>query len=204
MIFGLPDCDKVFMTYFDKWYRPADRERKGFPATRPDVLRSDSLINLSPQDASALTEDSQAEIKRMVEGMIDAARGDWPIYLEVSEPINIEWIDKFDTFHDKRCIKALMKSSKPDNFSNDFLVRCCEFGAVLGHILITTQPNLHWIYDFPYWESSVFDPETGQIFPVFHWAIKKFSSYGIDDGFKAKLLACSQLIQRERRGQQGQ
>ena len=204
MIFGLPDCDKVFMTYFDKWYTPADRERKGFPATRPDVLSSDDLKGLSSRDASPLTDDGQFEIMKMVEGMIDAARGDWPTFLKVSEPVNIDWIDEFDKFHDKRCIKALMKSSKSDDFSNDFVVRCCEFGAVLGHVLMSFQPNLHWVYDYPYWESSVFDPETGNIIPVFHWAIKKFSSYGIDDGFKAKVLACSQMIQRERKGQQGQ
>ena len=201
MFFGLPDCDKVFMTYFDRWYTPEDRTRKPFPATRPDVMTNPNLKDISPQDASPLTEEGQSEIKKMVESMIVASRSDWPSFISVSEPIDIAWIDAFDKCHDKSCVKALMKSSRPDDFSNDFFVRCCEFGAVLGHVLLTTRPNLHWVYDHPYWESYVFDPEVGQVIPVFHWAIKKFSSYGIDDGFKAKIIACSQVIQQERDGQ---
>jgi len=136
----------------------------------------------------------------MVESMIDAARSDWPTFLDISEPIDIDWIDAFDKFHDKRRVGRLIKSSKPDDFSNDFLVQCCEFGAVLGYVLLSTQPNLHWVYDSPYWETSVFDPQTGYLCYVFHWAIKKFSSYGVDDGFKAKVLACSEMIQKERQG----
>lgn len=203
MFVRLPHCDKVFMTYFDRWYTPDDRKRKGLPATRPDVMTTAELRGRSSREVSPLTEDGQSKIGKMVDKMIDAARGDWPTFLPVSEPIDIGWIDAFDKFHDRDCVKALMKASKPDDFANDFLVRCGEFGAVLGHVLLTTQPNLHWVYDQPYWESYVFDPDVGQIVPVFHWSIKKFSSYGIDDGFKGKLLACSEMIERERAGQPG-
>ncbi len=99
MISELPDCDSVFMSFFDRWYTPEDRKRKGYPATRPDVINADGLM---------------------------------------------------------------------------------------------------WLYDWPYWESSIYDPQTGQLFPVFHWAIKKFSCYGINDGFKDKLLMCSQMIEDDR------
>jgi len=203
MLFGLPDCDKVFLTYFDRWYKSEDRERKRFPATRPDVMGGEGLKGFSPEEASPLTADGQVEVKKMVDGMVEAARRVWPSFLCVSEPIDLGWIDAFDQFYVKHRVKDLMKSSKPGDFSNDFVVRCCEFGAMLGHVLLTIQPNLHWVYDWPYWESSVFDPETGQIIAVYHWSIKKFSSYGIDDGYKAKLLACSNLIAKERQGQHG-
>ena len=58
-------------------------------------------------------------------------------------------------------------------------------------------PRLAWIPSRPYWETSIFDAETGNIIPVFHWAIKKFSTYGIDDGFAAKLQVCVQMLQDE-------
>jgi hypothetical protein len=201
MLFGLPDANNVFMMYFDRWYKPEDRKRKGFKATRPDALINSDLKGLSPQEASSLAEEGQLEAKKMVDKMIEAANTDWPTFLSVSPPIDIQWINEFDRFHDKRRVKALIKSSKPDDFSNEFIVRCCEFGAVIGHVLLKTQPNLYWIYDWPYWESSVFDPETCQVVAVFHWAIKKFSSYGINDGFKAKLLACSDMLRKNREGQ---
>jgi hypothetical protein len=202
MTSGLPDCDKVFMTFFDRWYDPEDRERKGFPATRPDAMTVPEFVGLSPQQASPLTEDGQKEIKEMVDDMIEAAKEDWPSFLPVSEPIDINWVDKFDLFYGEGGVLELLENSDPEDFSNDFLIMVCEFGAVLGHVLISMQPNLHWVYDWPYWESSVMDPETGNIIPVFHWAIKKFSSYGIDDGYKAKLMVCSKMIEEARSGQQ--
>ena len=33
------------------------------------------------------------------------------------------------------------------------------------------------------------------VVPVFHWAIKKFSTYGIDDGFADKPQVCVQMLQ---------
>jgi hypothetical protein len=131
MLFGLPDCDQVFRTYFDRWYSSQDRQRKGFPATRPDVTGSEGLKGLTPQEASSLTDEGQALIQKVVDEMLVAARGDWPTFLSVAEPLDMRWIDAFDRFHSKRCVKALMKSSDPANFSNDFLVRCCEFGTAL-------------------------------------------------------------------------
>ena len=100
----------------------------------------------------------------------------------------------------KSQFKTLMKEANPKDFNNAFLVMTCEFGAVLGEVLARQLPGLHWLIDWPYWESSIFDPQTGQVVAVFHWAIKKFSSYGIDDGFKAKTLACVDVIRKERAG----
>jgi hypothetical protein len=37
---------------------------------------------------------------------------------------------------------------------------------------------------------------TGISMPVFHWAMKKMSSYGVDDAFVAKINACVQLLEK--------
>jgi hypothetical protein len=34
----LPHCDDLFLRYFDRWYSNADRKRKRFRATRPDLF----------------------------------------------------------------------------------------------------------------------------------------------------------------------
>jgi hypothetical protein len=44
----LKDCDELFLQYFDRWLDNAERTHRGFTATRPDMLQSDSLIGLSP------------------------------------------------------------------------------------------------------------------------------------------------------------
>ena len=62
-----------------------------------------------------------------------------------------------------------------------------------------SRASLDWIIEWPYWESSLFDNKTGHVLAVFHWAIKKMSDYGIDDGFAAKTKACLQLLEEDRR-----
>ncbi len=42
----------------------------------------------------------------------------------------------------------------------------------------------------PYCESSLVDPDTGRLIPVFNLAIKKMSDYGVDDGFGDKVKSC--------------
>jgi hypothetical protein len=69
-------------------------------------------------------------------------------------------------------------------------------------VLLTTQPDLDWVYDWPYWESTVFDSETGLLFPTFDWAIKKFSSSAIAGGLAGRLRSCAEMIERERQGNQ--
>ena len=43
----------------------------------------------------------------------------------------------------------------------------------------------------------MFDPKTGTVIAVFHWAIKKLSEYGVDDGYAAKTKACLQFLEDE-------
>ena len=74
------------------------------------------------------------------------------------------------------------------------MVLCCEFGAVLGHTLLGLTGRTAWLPDWPYWESAIYDCTSGYRVNVFHWAIKKLSDYGIDDGYRAKLLKCAELI----------
>lgn len=84
--------------------------------------------------------------------------------------------------------------SHPEDFGGDYVVLCCEFGAVLGHVMRARQPRLFWYLDWPYWESMLLDPQTGTVIPVFHWAIKKMSDYGVDDGFVPKIERCLRIL----------
>ena len=77
------------------------------------------------------------------------------------------------------------------------MVICCEFGAILAHVMISLQPRLEWYYEWPYSESAIFDPDNGYVVPPFHWAFKKMSEYGIDDGFALKIEACLKTLEEE-------
>jgi hypothetical protein len=194
----LPHCDELFLRYFNCWCDDDDRKRRGFSATRPDMLQMDSLVGLLAQEASPLAQDSQDQVLDKISAMIEAAEEDWQNYLKVYGKLSLDWIEAFDEYHDRKRIQDVIDRSDPANFTNDYVIVCCEFGAALGHVLQSLQPRLVWLPDWPYWESSVFDPKTGSVLPVFHWAVKKMSEYGVDDGFAEKVQACIQLLDKPR------
>ncbi|RFM29112.1 hypothetical protein DXN05_10190 [Deminuibacter soli] len=116
--------------------------------------------------------------------MIDAALGDYQsIYQSAS--ITLELLHAVDTFYTRKQISTIIKQSDPGDFSNDYLITVCEFGAMLGH-LFCQQGGFGWLYSHPYFNSIIVHEATGTAIPVFDWANKKFSEYGVDDGFAAK------------------
>lgn len=191
----LPHCDALFLRYFDRWYSPSAKECKVFPATRPDMVAFPELIGGSAADLCALPSNEAHRHMEQVGVMLDAAREDWPQYLSVQQPIDVRWVEAFDAFYNTKQVKALIKRSRPADFGNDYLIVACEFGAVLGHVLRSRLPRLEWVAGEPYWECSLFDPKSGNVIAVFHWAIKKLSGYGIDDGFVAKIRACVRVLE---------
>lgn len=191
---NLPECDSLFLRFFDPWYSDVDRNRKQCTATRPDLLQSGDYVNVSAEQLQILPDEGQTEARAIIEQMLDACREDWPSYLGVSGDIDLDWIEAFDAYYDREKVSELIERSDPADFSNDYVILVCEFGAALGHVLRIMEPRLVWAYDWPYWDSSLVDPRSGTIIPTFHWAVKKFSDYGIDDGFAAKLEMCVRIL----------
>ncbi len=130
--------------------------------------------------------------------MVDAARADWPTYLKVDDVVSVEAIAAFDSHWTRPRIAEVIRSSDNSDFANDYLVLCCELGAVLGEVMRLVLPSLEWLYSEPYWESSLWHAPSGGRIPPFHWAIKKMSSYGVNDGLRPKLLVGMETVQRSR------
>jgi len=193
----LPDADTLFLRYFDRWYSDADRERKQFPTTRPDVMQYSEDEVSAVLEMHGLSEEDAAQALDQVGTMLDTARRDFPTYLKIREPVDISWVDAFDQYHHRKRVERLVNRCAADDFLNDYLVITCQFGAVLWHVFSSTLPRLEWLPGNPYWECALFDPRSACVIPVFHWAIKKMSSYGIDDGFAEKLMACVRLLDGE-------
>jgi len=191
----LGDADEMYHRYFDRWYDEVARKLKGFGATRPDLLRIPDYVGRSVDELCPIPPDAAAEVLTQVETMQKAAAVDWAQYLSVDEPIDLDWIEKFDAHYDQARIEELLRESDPADFSNTYIVTVCEFGAALGLVMKGLLPRLAWLPSWPYWETSIFDPDRGAVIPVFHWAIKKFSTYGIDDGFAEKVQVCIQILE---------
>ncbi len=175
-MFGrLPHCDDLFLRFLDPWYSEDDRKRRVFRATRPDMMQAPELVGMSEAQGSPLPDAERARTRQQLDAMLSAARGDWPEYLSVSGEVELPWIDAFDRYWDRTRIKDIIRSSDAKYFGNDYVIIVCEFGAVLGHVMRGLQPRLLWYWERPYWESSLVDPQSGFVIPVFHWAMKKMS-----------------------------
>lgn len=194
---ALADADELFMQFFDRWYDDETRALKSCPATEPDVVQYPELVGRNAQEISPLEEPGFSESLERVLGMVAAAQGDWPTFLDVKGDVDIEWVRVFDEFFGAEEVAELVSISDPEDFGNQYLIYACEFGAVLGHCLVQRLPRLVWVPSWPYWESYLFDSQTGTAVNVFHWAIKKLSSYGVEDGFVAKVGACVGMLEGE-------
>jgi len=193
----LPHCDDLYLKFLDPWCSQSDRVRRRWPATRPDVLEVDNLSHETKDTLAVLQAKDQSDVARQIDKMLDACREDWPRYLNVYGEFDERWIAAFDDHYDRDRIEAVIARSDPADFSNDYLVLVCEFGAALGYVLRERAPRLIWRHDWPYWESTLVDLRSGSLIPPFHWAVKKFSEYGVDDGFSAKIDMCVSLLNRE-------
>jgi hypothetical protein len=196
----IPECDPLFLRFLDPWYSENDRKRKKWAATRPDLITIDSYVGVSLDELQIITTEGQLEAKARIDRMLEACRNDWPTYLNLSGDLDLDWIDAFDAYYDRKKVSGVIKKSDPSDYSNDYLILVCEFGAALAHVLQRTEPRLSWIYNWPYWESSLVDTKTGSVIPTFHWAVKKFSDYGIDDGFAAKIDMCTGVLNENHGG----
>lgn len=187
----IPHCDELFLRYLDPWYDDSDRARRGFAATRPDMLTLDTISE------SPLNQETQEEVAHRIQTMFNAAQSDWSSQFSLTGDPDLHWIETIEKHYDRAQIKDLIGRSDPEDFSNDYLIVCCEFGALLGHVLKKLKPRLQWHYEWPYWESDLRDPKTNNIIPPFHWAVKKMSEYGVDDLFWEKVPACVSMLDRK-------
>lgn len=182
----LPDCDEVFEIYFSPWYNEEDRPKM----TRPDMYEIAAYEGqpLNMAELQYLQDDYVKELTEHINvTMVDAALSDFQ-HIITSDQLDLTVLDAVDKYYDRARIAQLIKESDPADFSNAYLVTVCEFGVMLGH-LFKQMDGFDWLYSHPYFHSIIVHKETGFGITVFDWAIKKFSEYGVEDGYVAKFHA---------------
>lgn len=180
----LPDPQQVFTKYFAIWYPPEERTR----LVRPDMYKIAGFKGKSLDSVTMqyLAGDKLNKEKDQITRMEEAALGDYQTII-TSNILDIKVLDAVDKFYDRKNIRDIIKNSDPKDFNNLYLVSVCEFGVMLGY-LFKQNPDCDWLYSHPYFNSIIVHKKTGWGIPVFDWAIKKFSEYGVDDGFAAKVI----------------
>lgn len=181
----LPHCDELFVSYLSPWYDDEDRPK----VTRPDIYEIAAFEGkpIELEKIQYLTTTCLEETKSMIEDMTKAALNDFSS-IHKSSTIDLELLNAVDKYYDRKKISELIKQSKPEDFSNPYLVTVCEFGVLLGQLFREIE-GYDWLYSYPYFHSIIVHKDTGLGITVFDWAVKKFSDYGADDGFARKFHA---------------
>ena len=196
MAMVLPGCDELFLRYLGPWYSEADWARRVYQATRPDIEQLGVDSELTASDISRLTEESQADVAERVCGMCEAATWDWAKLLKVRGTPSSQWIAEFDRHFQRRQIQEIIDRSDPQEIDNDYVVLCCELGTVLGTVLSSLEPRLAWLYDWPYWESGLYDQNTRSRINVFHCAVRRLSKDGAHASLAVKMDECRKLLHK--------
>ena len=187
----LPDRDQLFEEYFAPWYSSLDRARRGHGGVREDIEELGLEVPPSP-----LTEKMRADAAQRIALMADAAGQDWKKLLKISGEPSMAWVTSFDAYFGSKEILDVVMNSSTEAFNNDYLVLCCELGSVIGTVMQGLEPRLTWLYDSPYWESALYDPQTGSRLNVFFWAVKRMSAHGPDDSIADKIRRSLELLRR--------
>lgn len=179
----LPHCDNLFVKFFSPWYDEQGRPQM----TRPDMYQIAAYEGqpLNLDDIQYLDDEYlEYQKKHLNETMVHAALEDFR-HITNSDRLDLNALDAVDKYYDRTKIAELIKESDPTDFSNPYLVTVCEFGIMLGH-LFKKVDGFDWLYSHPYFHSIIVHKTTGLGITVFDWAVKKFSEYGVDDGFASK------------------
>ncbi len=175
------------------WYAETEPPQK----TRPDLYRI-AAYNDQPLDLDQLQylkPDRLDDAKELIQQkMTEAALEDFAFIYQAKQ-VNLELLDAVDKYFDRAKIAALIEKSDPSDFSNAYLVTVCEFGVLLGQ-LFCQHEGFGWLYAQPYFHSIIVHEKTGIGITVFDWALKKFSEYGVDDGYVAKFHAAFREIKK--------
>src|SRR6476469_2866439 len=191
----LPHCDTLFEKFLSPWYDEQDRPKM----TRPDMYQIAAYEGkpLNLDDIQYLDDEYLAyQKKHLNETMVHAASEDFR-HITNSNQLDLQGLDAVDKYYDRARIADLIRESVRTELSNPYLVTVCEFGVMLGH-LFKQLDGFDWLYSHPYFHSVIVHKDTGFGITVFDWAVKKFSEYGVDDGFAAKFqMALENIKQTE-------
>lgn len=188
----IPHCDKLFEKFFSPWYDEEDRPKR----TRPDMYQISAYEGqpLNLDEIQYLADDYVTELTEHINvTMVDAALNDFQHIIKCDN-LDLTVLDAVDKYYDRIKISEIIKESDPTDFSNSYVVTVCEFGVMLGHLFKQIE-GFDWLYSHPYFHSIIVHKDTGLGITVFDWAIKKFSEYGVDDGFAEKFQAALDKVE---------
>ncbi len=168
----LPDAETVYQYYLAPWIPEGDGRPRQLRSDLEEIelLKGQHIRILSP-----LPEDTRLQVEQQLLGMQEAAIQDLGSLLKQEGAPTLDWLEALESWADEEQVQQLFRESPPHEVDNSWLLICCECGALFASLLQQRHPQLQWLPDWPYFESSLFDLNRRVRIPVFHWAVKLLS-----------------------------
>ena len=191
----LPDAHALLERFLLPHVSADDLARRPLGGVFPDIARVHPEAFAEQEHAKALALVSAS--RKHIDSLVAHVNAAWPTRYSVVPPVGILWVRAFDQHFTPTAVRRLVSASAPANPSSPYVRGALEFGVVLALTFRTYVPDLEWSYEQPVFDSALYDRHTETRIHVFHWAIKKLSSYGVSDGYPQKVCACHQWLRGE-------
>ncbi|MCZ2111858.1 MAG: hypothetical protein LC118_20260 [Dehalococcoidia bacterium] len=188
----LPDAHALFERLLLPHVAASDLARRPLDGVFPDIARVSPEAFVTQEKAKPPHVLSEAQ--QQIDSLVARVNATWPGQYSVEPPVGIRWVRAFDQRFTPAAVKRLVAASTPTDALSPYAVHALEFGIVLALTFRFYVPDLEWSPERPLFDSALYDSGTETRIHVFHWAIKKLSSYGVSDGYPQKVCACLQWL----------
>lgn len=168
----LPPSLDLFETFVRPWY---PRDLPEAPLLRTDLEEIELPEGVHIRELHSLEPAERGEVLQQLATMTEAALEDLRALCGIEGELSPEDLARIEDHFSSELVLEVIRGSRPDELNNNWLVLSCELGAFVAWSLMRTQPRLQWLPAWPYWDSALFDLNTGLQIPVFHWAFKFMS-----------------------------
>ena len=192
----LPTPDELFTTYFAPWYGSEINEQYQLRVL-PDMETIELPEGTPISVLNPLPEADRKKVAHQISSMTSGIDQDWPTLLKIEGAFSRDWLDHYQARFNEEGISEIIRGSQPANFSNNLLVLTCQLGVAIARALQQECPRLQWLYEAPYWDSSLFDLNTMTRMNVFHWAVRAMSSECGEQKLSEKVQASAAFILKE-------
>ena len=151
----------------------------------------------TPRELSSLDDVWQSRVLKQLDIMVESAVQDWEKLLG-KPTMNYQCaLSGIHKCYNQSTVTKLLKGEKENEVDGDVFITAIEIGVICGKVIIELNRNWGWIPCMPYWESPLYHSKSGCIANVFHWGVKKLSSYAVEDDLYGKCLACNEVAEKE-------
>lgn len=166
----LDSPENLYTRFFASLISEEVLQRRPFPLLYPDAFDFHTKLRTLIRDESALCAERDKKSEFAAQAWSDLNR-----VFGICSTGEIRDVDAIDTAFQRQLLEKVVRRSEPGDQESEYCSLVCEFGALIGDLIVHSDDRCEWFFCWPIWDSCVRREDLDRFFPVFHWCIKRFS-----------------------------